>query len=397
MLVPVYIDMSFKKIAGITAIITLFVFFDQFLSIPPDSAILYPGKSGKEATEHIESLIKSFYSEANSQTDELLTKTFRKNAPGAAIAVIQNGKILFKKGYGLANLNTREPIETNTRFLLASVSKQFTAMAIMMLEEEGRLSFEDSVSLYFPEVPSFWKKIKIKHLLTHTSGIPDRFYLIGYAEGYLNRDILDRLIQTRYLDFNPGARFKYSNSGYNLLAMIVEMISGKPFRTFLKERIFDPVGMIDTIVYDETEPVIENRAIAYAPRGRGYRPNDFLLFTTGASGIFSSVEDLFKWDQTLYTEQLVSAKSIENAFTPHVRAGRRENYGFGWRITNNVEDIKAVYHTGSLGGAHTILFRVPEKNFSIILLANRNVRSRKQIIRKITEIYHPGLIDILQF
>ena len=155
-----------------------------------------------------------------------------------------------------------------------------------------------------------------------------------------------------------------------MLDMSNEKISGQPFRVFLEERIFDKIGMENTVVYDETEPVIENRAIAYAPRRRGYRPNDFLLYTTGASGIFSTVNDLYKWDQSLYTEELVGFESLKKAFTPMVRSGRNENYGFGWRITVN-DHPKAVYHTGTSAGAPTIILRGPELNFPVILTANR--------------------------
>jgi len=373
-----------------------FLFFEQFLELPPDTAMLYPGMSSDEISAHIDSLVYAYYENISSSVDSLLTRVIRKNAPGAAVAVIQNGRFLHKKGYGLADLRTKQPVQPETCFMLASVSKQFTAMAIMILKEEGKIAYEDTLPKFFPEVPRGWKTITVKHLLTHTSGIPDRFYLIGYAEGYTNQDILDRLIQTRYLDFMPGTKHKYSNSGYNLLAMIVEKVSGQPFREFLKERIFDPLGMHNTVVYDETEPVIENRAIGYKQSGRGYRPNDFLLWTSGSSGIFSNVEDLFKWDQCLYTEKLVSAETLKEAFSPHARVDRRENYGYGWRITAN-EGSKAVYHAGSLGGAHTIIFRVPEKRFTIILLANVEIRSRKRLIRSITELYHPGLIENLWF
>lgn len=385
-----------KKSAIITIFLIVPVFLSQLFEISPDSAELYSSKSDEEISARIDSLIAGYYDKSASIADSLLSRTFRSSAPGAAIGIIQSGRLVFSKGYGLANLKTKQKIQPDTRFMLASVSKQFTAMAIMILEEEGKLSYDDPVTRYFEGVPSFWSKITIKHLLTHTSGLPDRFYLIGYAEGYLNQDILDRLIKAKYLDFNPGTRYKYSNSGYNLLAMIIEKISGQPFSVFLKERIFDKIGMENTVVYDETEPVIENRAIAYAPRRRGYRPNDFLLYTTGASGIFSTVNDLYKWDQSLYTEELVGFESLEKAFTPMVRSGRNENYGFGWRITVN-DYPKAVYHTGTLGGAHTIIFRVPDMNFTVILLANRVIRSRKRLIRSITEIYHPGLIEALQF
>lgn len=384
------------KAVVVVSVLFSFLFFEQFLKLPPDTAMLFPGMSSEEISAHIDSLVYAHYENVSTRVDLLLNRVISKNAPGAAVAVIQNGRFLHKNGYGLADLRTKMPIQPETCFMLASVSKQFTAMAIMILKEEGKIAYEDTLPKYFPEVPHGWKNITIKNLLTHTSGIPDRFYLIGYAEGYSNQDILERLIKTRYLDFMPGRKYKYSNSGYNLLAMIVEKVSGQPFREFLKERIFDPLGMYDTVVYDKTEPLIENRAIGYRRSGRGYRPNDFLLWTTGSSGIFSNVEDLFKWDQSLYTEKLVSAETLKEAFSPHAQVDSRESYGYGWRITAN-EGINAIYHSGSLGGAHTIIFRIPEKHFTIILLANAEMSSRKRLIRSIAELYHPGLIETLWF
>lgn len=387
--------MNIKK----TALIVLFfafLFFKQFMEISPDSALLYKNLTDIEISTRIDSTALAFYKNSSICVDSLFNRIISKHTPGAAVAIIQNGIIIHKNGYGLANLKTRQPIQPETRFMLASISKQFTAMAIMILAEEGKLSYDDPLPKYFPNIPQGWKTITIKHLLTHKSGLPDRFFLIGYAEGSTNQDILDRLIKHRLLDFIPGEKHKYSNSGYNLLAMIVEKVSGQPFSKFLKERIFEPLEMHDTVVYDETEPIIENRATAYKPVKRGYRSNDFLLFTTGASGIFSSIEDLFRWDKCLYTEKLVSFETLNEAFSPHAQVSEWEYYGYGWRITGN-EETKVVYHTGTLGGTSNIIFRVPEKRFTVIILSNSSLVSRKDIVRTITEFYHPGLIDNLHF
>jgi len=370
--------------------------FEQFLQNPTDTTLLYPGKTPEEISAITASVVRDYYANASSGVDELFSRFNGRRSPGAAVAVIQNGRFLHKKGYGMADLRSRRRNEPETCFMLASVTKTFTSMAVMTLKEEGRLSYDDTLPIYFPGVPQGWSNITVKHLLTHTSGIPDRFWLIGYGEGFLNRDILNRLIQHRALDFKPGSKHKYSNSGYNLLAMIIEKVSGKPFRTFLKERIFDPLGMHNTVVYDHTKPDVDNRAIAYKRRGRGYRPNDFLLYTTGASGIFSNVEDLYRWDQSLYTEQLVSKETIEEAFYPHTRAFYREWYGYGWRLACDGE-IDAVFHTGSLGGASTIFFRVPEKQFTVIILSNAGIQTIRRLTRNITELYHPGLINRIQF
>ncbi|MFC1562041.1 serine hydrolase domain-containing protein [candidate division KSB1 bacterium] len=381
------------KKRAITAIVIAVCILVQVDISTPDSALLYRELSADEVNARTDSLVLTFYEHNTVRVDSLLSRYIVDRHPGAAVAVIQDGRIVHKNGYGLANLTTKEPIRPETCFLLASVSKQFTAMAIMILAEENLISLDDTIDTYFPEIPRGWRNITITHLLTHTSGLPDRFWLIGYGEGFLNQDILDRLIEHRLLDHLPGKRFKYSNSGYNLLAMIVEQVSGVPFRVFMEERVFKPLDMDHTVVYDETEPFIENRAVAYRPLRRGfYRRNDFLLYTTGASGVFSSVEDLFKWDQALYSDTLVSRETLEMAFSPQVRSGRQESYGFGWRMTN-ADGIKSLYHTGTLGGVSNIIFRVPSKGFSVIILSNNSIKSRKLLVRRITEMYHPGLIE----
>jgi len=386
--------MSIKKTVFVVVFL-VFLFFEQSLESLSDKSSLYPDLTATEISARIDSSVHNFYENCSARVDSLFNKIIEENAPGCCVLVIQNSKIMHKRGYGLADLRTRQLIQPETRFMLASVSKQFTAMAIMILTEEGKISYEDTLPKFFHNVPQGWKTITIEHLLTHTSGLPDRFQLIGYAEGYKNQDILNRLIKHRLLNFTPGEKHKYSNSGYNLLSMIVEKVSGQPFREFLKERIFEPLEMHDTIVYDETEPAINNRAIAYRSSRSGYKPNDFLLYTTGSSGIFSNVEDLFKWDQSLYTEKLVSTETINKAFSSHSRISQREYYGYGWRIRPNTE-VKVVYHTGSLGGICNIIFRIPEEQLTIIILSNTNI-PRIRIVREIIKFYHPRLTNTLRF
>ena len=384
-----------KKAAVVFLIIAPLVFL-KFSKDISDSAELYPNLSAEDINARSRFLINSHYKNLSMEIDDIFTRIFGKYTPGAGVAVIKEGRVVHKKGYGRANLKTKENIDADTKFMLASVTKQFTAMAIMMLAEEGKLSYGDNLTQYFSGIPHFWKDITIEHLLTHSSGLPDRFYFIGYGEGLTNEDILERLIEHRLLYFLPGRRHKYSNSGYNLLAMIIEKASGKKFSEFLKERIFEPLEMNNTIVYDETQPEIVHRAISYKRTSRWYRPNDFLLYTTGASGIFSSIEDMIKWDQALYTEKLVSKKSLEKAFSPLVKVDWREHYGYGWRIIEG-ENSKAVYHTGTLGGASNIIFRVPEEEFSIIILSNASINCRKWLVRNITRLFDPDIITDINF
>jgi len=374
-----------------------FLFLVRSPEMPSVQAMLYPGLAVNEIEARRDSLEKAFFGDASIRVDKIFEDFTKSSSPGAAVAVIQNGIFVHKNCYGLANLKTKEKIETTTRFLLASVSKQFTAMAIMMLKEEGKLSYDDPIYHYFPEVPSNWRSITIRHLLTHTSGIPDRFWLIGFNEEYTNQDVFKRLIQNKALDFKPGTRYKYSNSGYDILALLVEKISKKTFPIFLQKRIFDPLQMSDTMIFDETKhSSINHRAIGYRKTKNTFRIDDYMLHTMGESGIFSTIEDLYKWDQCLYTEQLVSFKTLEEAFSPQARVSHFENYGFGWRI-NNSNTVKTVSHTGTLGGISNIIFRIPQEHFTIIILSNASLSSRTLFVRKILEIYHPDLLDVLNF
>lgn len=191
----------------------------------------------------------------------------RQGLFNGSILVAEHGSLLHSGAFGLANRKTLEPLRANSVFYLASVSKQLTAMAILILEKQKRLSLQDRLSEYFPAFPDYSKQISIEHLLTHTSGIPDHFRLGLYKPGFRNQDVVQALIGQDSLDFEPGERFSYSNGGYVLLSLIVEKASGEPFHSFLKKNIFDPLGMSHSLVYDESKPFIEHRAVGYDGSG----------------------------------------------------------------------------------------------------------------------------------
>jgi CubicO group peptidase (beta-lactamase class C family) len=310
-------------------------------------------------------------------------------APGAAVIVIHCGKVLYKQGYGLADRERKTRNRPDTPFILCSVSKQFTAMAIMTLVERGKLGYEDPLIKFFPDFPPYAKEITIRHLLYHTSGIADYLNdgLVEDATDFTDQQVMDLLKRQKGLKFPPGQSWSYSNSGYNLLARIVERVSGQPFREFMQEQIFRPLGMKHTYVCDEPRPRIAGRARGYTPVGDDFRLNDYRLFTTGDGGIYSTVEDMFRWDQCLYTERLIRAATLKEAFTSgRLRDGTEFGYGFGWRV-GEFRGLRTISHAGGSFGFGTNILRIPSQRFTVVVLANNWGISAEKFCERIAEIY----------
>lgn len=302
------------------------------------------------------------------KVDQFITACFGKNIFNGTILVAENGKTIYKNALGYLDFETKEKLQINSPFYLASVSKQFTAMSIMILKEQNKLKYEDKLSDYFPEFPSYSNQVTIRHLLTHTSGIPNHYRLGAYKKDLTNQEVLEILIKQDTLDFNPGENYSYSNGGYVLLAMIAEKASAKPFHEFLKEQIFNPLGMNQSLVYDESKPEIPLRAIGHNNFGD---INDYEILTTGAGGIYSTVEDLYLWDQALYTEKLVKSETLNDAFEPFkLNNDSISNYGFGWKIEQD-KTGKIVSHGGALVGYRTYIERNLSSKNTIIFLTNR--------------------------
>ena len=365
------------------------------------------------------------------RVDALFKDFDHPNAPGASVMVIQNGKSVFAKGYGLADLVTKTPCTTNTNFRLASVTKQFTAMAVLMLADRGKLKLDERLTDFFPEFPASGKQITVSNLLTHTSGLLDYEDLIpaGTTIPVLDQDVL-RLVMDdasdapklgvqnlawtedpaqnaarlkRELDrqssapsaaknqksyFPPGSQYRYSNTGYSLLALIVEARSGQKFARFLKENIFDPLKMNNTLAYERGFSLVPNRAFGHTLRSNAWQRTDQSLTSAvlGDGGIYSSLADLFKWDQALYKPKIVSERALRMAFTPHTptdKAGR--SYGFGWYLTEH-RGLKVIYHSGETIGFRTRLFRIPEKHFAVIILANRADAKLEDLANRVADI-----------
>jgi CubicO group peptidase (beta-lactamase class C family) len=326
--------------------------------------------------------------------DAIFADFNQTNMPGGSVMVIQNGAVVFAKGYGLADLETKTPCAPETNFRLASVSKQFTAMAILILRERGRLSLDENLRAFFPEFPAFGEHITVRHLLTHRSGLLDYEDLIpaGTTLPVLDQDVLRILINNAATNAPPtyfpvGSQYRYSNSAYALLALIVEVRSGQTFARFLADNIFTPLDMTNTLAYEAGISAVPNRSFGHALRTNGWQRTDQSLTSSvlGDGGIYSSVTDLFKWDQALYTTNLTSAATLAEAFTPVTptdKPGR--SYGFGWYL-GAYRGLKMIWHSGETIGFRTRLVRIPERRFACIILANRSDAKLEEVAHRMVD------------
>jgi CubicO group peptidase (beta-lactamase class C family) len=319
--------------------------------------------------------------------DEDFAEFDRPNVPGLVWMNIEHGQATTVRSFGLANLETGDRCEPHTNFRLASVTKQFTAMAILILAQRRELSLEDKLIRFFPDFLPCGKEMTIRHLLTHTSGLLDYEDLIppGATVALKDRDVLEIAQKQHETHFVPGAGFRYSNGGYALLALIVEIVSGRSFAKFLHENIFLPLGMNNTVAYEAGVSGVPHRALGYSKKGAVFEQTDQSLTSAvlGDGGIYSSVLDLFKWDQALDTEKLIHRPLLREAFTAHSSVSDMpgSGYGFGWYVEGQ-GDGKRLWHYGSTCGFSTSFHRFPARRQSVILLANRSEAGLETIVRK---------------
>jgi len=338
-------------------------------------------------------LDKIFYQEKAEKVDSVVKSITSKNHFNGNILVAYKGNIIFKESFGYADLNKKEKLTTESVFQLASLSKQFTAMAIMILKEQGKISYEDSVTKYIPELP--YKGITIRMLLNHTSGLPNYMWL---TENYwkerqapYNEDIIDMLEDLKTpLYFTSGRRFDYSNTGYVLLASIVERVSRKRFSSFMEEEIFIPLGMESTFVYSSSFRTRKDKLNGFGYRGKRYRIIDETINdgTVGDKGIYSTLDDLFKWDQALYANTLVSEGTMNEALAGFKLRNKYDiPYGFGFRVTKR-NDKKLVYHHGRWNGFRTSIYRFVEDSNTIIVLNHTSTSLNGTIMNNIEKVFN---------
>ncbi len=321
--------------------------------------------------------------------DKYFSGLVSKNEPGLAAVVIKGGQLPRLYKAGVADIRSLQSITSKTNFRLASVTKQFTACAVMLLARDGRLQYDQSLKDYFPDLPAYGQAITIRHLLTHTSGLPDYEDLLPPADPartieeqqITDNQVLELLKQQRRGKFRPGEEWSYSNSGYVLLGLIVEKASGQPFDEFLHDRMFAPLGMETTVLYERNKNTVQNRAYGHTRVAGRWEIQDQSLTsaTRGDGRIYSSVEDLIKWDEAWRGETLLSAEEKKLALTsvkvrgrgPVEPDGHPAAYGFGWFL-NPWEGYPRAWHYGETTGFRTTIQRFYEDGLTIIILANRD-------------------------
>ncbi len=317
--------------------------------------------------------------------DELFADYDSEGMPGASVMVIKDGEPVLTRSYGLANVEQGVPVRPGTNFRLASVTKQFTATALLMLVEEGMVDLDDSIRQYFPSFPAFTDAITIRHLLQHTSGIEDYEPIYGdaFPKQILDRGVVEIISGTEATYFPAGTEYRYSNSAYAILAVLVEDLSGMSFPDFLEARIFAPLGMNNTVAYRKGETTVSNRSFGYTVNGRLVEDSDQSAWSAvlGDGGIYSSVEDLARWDAALYDNDLLSPETWAEAWTPGL-----ENYGFGWRI-DEYQGRKRYHHSGSTSGFRNFMQQFPDERLTVIVLTNRAEPDVAPLAERIADLY----------
>lgn len=306
--------------------------------------------------------------------DQLFAQTYPAGEPGAAVLVAKDGQVLLRKGYGLANLELGVPIQPDMVFELGSITKQFTAAAILLLQERGKLSVNDEITRYLPDYPTHGQKITLDHLLTHVSGIPSYTglpeWLPRVREDLTVQQIID-LFKDRPLEFNPGERFAYNNSAYILLGAVIEKVSGKSYEDFIEQEIFAPLGMKHSRYGHQTE-IVPGRAAGYGNDGEGYRNAEYLSMTQpyAAGALLSTVDDLALWVEALSGEKLLKKSSLERMTTPaKLTSGQSTGYAYGLGIEDE-DGVQIIEHGGGIFGFSTDLLRVPGERLLVIVLSN---------------------------
>jgi len=327
------------------------------------------------------------------QVDEVFAEWDKPDSPGVALAVVQDGRTLYQRGYGSANLEYGIPITPSSVFDIASVSKQFGAMAVALLVEQGKIALEDDIHKYLPEMPDFGKPVTVRHLVHHISGLRDwpySFRLAGwrYEDVISFDDILTLARHQKDLNFDPGSEYLYSNTGYNLLAEIVARVTGQSFREWTDANIFRPLGMESTHFQDDHDRIVRNRASSYSPDGEGGFKNVVNSLTAlGSSSLHTTAEDLAKWVNNFDEPKIGNVGVLEMTHRRGVlNNGEEIAYAFGQSI-GSYRGLKTVGHGGSWAGFRTYLLRFPDQRFSVIVLGNSSSFSSNRTAQKVADIY----------
>jgi len=320
---------------------------------------------------------------------DALMRPYTGNVPGAAVLVLKDGVPVFRRAYGLADLEHGVRATAATDYRLASMTKQFTAAAILLLAEDGRLTLDDGIRKWLPSLPPAAGPVTIRELLTHTGGLTDYEDLIppGATVQVHDADVLSMLERENRTYFTPGTQYRYSDTGYSLLSLIVARASGTGFATFLRRRIFIPLGMYASVAYEAGVSVVPHRAFGYSLDAGAWKRTDQSLTSAvlGDGGIYSSIDDLAKWDAALYDERLLQRASLNAAFTPATATDDPAvRYGFGWRVTG-----ETLWHSGETIGFRNVIVRYPRRHFTVIVLTNRDAPEPYDLALAIAQLYFP--------
>jgi CubicO group peptidase (beta-lactamase class C family) len=331
----------------------------------------------------------------SAKVDAVFASFNKPDSPGCAVSVMKDGAIVHAHGYGLANLETGTPITPASIFSIASISKQFTAMAVVLLARDGKLSLDDPVRKYVPELPEVAAAVTIRHLLTHTSGLREAWDLLKLASWrrddlITERDLLDMVTRQRELNFKPGTEFLYNNTHYTLLAVIVRRVSGVSLRAFAEANIFTPLGMSHTHFHDDHTQVVQNRTSAYEPgpvRGAGLIVSVPVYDTVGSTGLMTSVEDLALWEANFQTGRVGGRAVLDQMLTPATLSnGQTLDYGFGLML-GTYKGLKVVEHSGADHGYSGHLLRFPDRRFAVACLCNVRSANASAFAHQIADIY----------
>ena len=321
--------------------------------------------------------------------DSLFSAYTGEGVPGASVVAIRDGKVIVRRAYGMADLERRVSAAPETDYRLASVSKQFTAMAVMLLAKDGKLRYDQPVRDFLPELPAATRAVTVRHLLNHTSGLWDYEDLVPESRTTQldDRDVLALLESKDSLYFPAGSEYRYSNSGYVLLGMIVARVSGTTFPAFLRARIFEPLGMHASVAHVEGSDTVPRRAYGYSPSAGTFVQTDQSVTsaTLGDGGIYTNIDDMVRWDQALYTTQLVDAATLQLATTPpELPGGAATQYGFGWFV-DTYRGEKRWRHTGETSGFRNAIQRFPERRLTVVVLTNRSSGEPAAIAERIAD------------
>jgi CubicO group peptidase (beta-lactamase class C family) len=312
--------------------------------------------------------------------------------PGVSLAVIRNGEIVIARGYGLANVEHQVPVKPETIFQSGSMGKQFTATAVMMLAEEGKLSLDDKITKYFPDGPAAWHNITVRHLLTHTSGMTDYPENFDLRRDYTEDDLVQR-IKAVPLAFQPGDKWSYSNLAYVMLGVLIHKVSGKFYGDFLQERVFQPLGMSTARVISESD-IVPNRAAGYRLVNGQLKNQNWVspsLNTTADGALYLTVYDAAKWDAALYGEKLLKRSSLEAMWTAvKLNDGKTHPYGFGWAL-GDVRGHRVVEHGGAWQGFKAQISRYPDDKLTIVVFANQARANPAKIAHGVAALFNPEL------